>query len=283
MEEMGIGENNAKVADQILKILSNQVEQILRGNHNANNVLAAVFERISCSALYMEWTVNRYWGNYCRKYVLQTLERVYNQLVKEKRTEKNPRNYNDCDDNLWYVPDPKKDGRRIMIHTSQNTNLIFIWDGKFLNEDLWEFSRLHIRRYFPKYEIKINDLEDWEKKDREKDEQEYKDKGILWSIRNADQLIEYSDDLFKNKYPKRYSLDYYKKNKFEVRYGDFRDIGYVLTYQSNNIEGAMKNHDIIKLVFDCYLPCMLSELFGGKYHEFLSGWYESELKESQAQ
>jgi len=270
IEAMGVGDKNEQAADQIV--------QILRGNHAANNVLATVFQRISCPTLYLEWTVDRYWGNYCRKYVFQTLDRIYDQLVKEKHAEKNPRNYNDCDDNLWYVPDPKKDGRRIIIHTSQNTNLIFIWEKKTISDVWFEFSRLHIRRYFDKYETNIDDLDKWEKKERERDEQEYKDKGILWSIRNAENLSEYSDDVLKNPYPKRHGLDHYKKNKFEVKYGDFRDAGYVLTYQRNNVEGSMRRHDFIKLVLDCYLPCMLSELFGGQYHEFLSGWYEPKLK-----
>ena len=273
MEHIGISDKNEQAADQIV--------QILQGNHQANNVLAAVFQRISCPALYMEWTVDRYWGNYCRKYVFQTLERVYNQLVKEKHTEKNPRNYNDSDDNLWYVPDPKKEGRRIIIHTSQNTNLVFIWDGNFLDKQLCEYSRLHIRKYYRQYET-ADKADKWEKEYRENEEQEYKDKGILWSIRNADSLADYSDDVLKNPYPNRYGLDHYKKNKFEVKYGDFRDVGYVLSYQMNKVEGAIHYHGIIKLVLDCYVPCMLTELFGDEegyeHHEFLSGWYEPKSK-----
>jgi hypothetical protein len=272
MEHIGISDKNEEAADQIV--------QILHGKHNAGNVLAAVFQRISCPTLYMEWTANRYWGNYCRKYVLQALERVYDQLVKEKHTEKKPRNYNDGDDNLWYVPDPKKDGRRIIIHTSQNINLIFIWDGKFLDKDLWEYSHLHIRRYYPQYET-ADKADKWDKEYRERDEQEYKDKGVLWSVRKADSLAEYSDDVLKNQYPSRYGLDHYKKNKFEVKYGDFRDKGYVLSYERNSVEGAMNYHGIIKLVLDCYVPCMLTELFNDEHHEFLSGWYEQKSKKEQ--
>ena len=40
-------------------------------------------------------------------------------------------------------------------------------------------------------------------------------------------------------------------------------------------------HGIIKLVLDCYVPCMLTELFNDEHHEFLSGWYEPKSKEEQ--
>jgi len=249
-----------------------KIVEILDGKR-AHPVLASVFNSIKCSTLYMEWTVNKYWGNYVNKYVLQSLERIYNQLVKEKHIENNPRNYNDGDDNLWYVPDTERN-RRIIIHTSQNTNLIFIWDDNFLDKNLSEFCCLHIRRYYDNYE-EFDKADKWEKDYRQKNEQEYKDKGILWSIRNADELTSYSDNVLGNPYPKRLSLDYYKKNKFNVRYGDGRDEGYVLSYERNNVESSMSHHLIIKMVLDCYVPCMMIELFNDEWHEFLSGWYEA--------
>jgi len=44
MEHIGISDKNEEAADQIV--------QILHGKHNAGNVLATVFQRISCPTLY---------------------------------------------------------------------------------------------------------------------------------------------------------------------------------------------------------------------------------------
>jgi hypothetical protein len=117
-------------------------------------------------------------------------------------------------------------------------------------------------------------VEDWMKEPRQAEDDLYTERGVLWAVRNADHLSGHSDDLFDNPFPRRYGIDHYKKNDFEIKFGDFRDVGYVLSYADNSVSGAIHHHASIKLVLDHCVPLMLMELFDEPTHDSLSGWYD---------
>ena len=258
-EFLGVGKENDQLVSKVLQILEGQCSY---------NVLGALFDRFRCPTLDLEWTVNKFWGNFCRLYMIESLEKVYSGLVEKKAIEKKSISFNDADDSMWYIPDPETSNRRIVCHEGQTLRFLFVWDEP---DKMKRYGKLHIRRYYDKY-VPSSKIKDWEKQYKEKDEQKYKDKGILWSIRQTDSLSEYSDEEMKNPYPSRLSLNHYKKNGFQVRYGDFRDKGYVLTYQAfdNNVEGAMSQHQLIKLIAECIIPCMVMELFEEEFKDLRS-------------
>lgn len=231
------------VVDEILKLLN---------GHRAERILAGVFERLKLSSYYLELTVDTYWTRYCRKYVIPAVNQIYYKLVSEGMDASNKLNYNDGDDNLWFLP---TDSKQVFCHTSQNMNLLFILDDD---------GNFNIRRYYDEY-VLPKDIDDkFDKEDAECNEEECANGGVSWAIKNAENLSEnWSDEILKNPYPKRPSLRHYQENGFECRYNDFRDAGYVASSFAFNhkMEGSMIRHGMYKIVFDCYLPCMLRELF----------------------
>lgn len=233
-------------------------------------VAARMFDISKFGSCDIDMTVERYWANYVREYVIGHVERIYSHLVKNKYTEKKPYVHNDAEDRLWYIPDSKKEGRRIICNTSQSLHLLFIWDKKA--------RQFHIRRFYQEYEPSSK-LKGNQKRWQEDDEQGYKDAvqkhGFTWAIRHSDELEKWSDDIENNLYPHRPSLSTFKKQDFVPKYGDGRDKGYVLTYRAmdNSVHSAIGHHSLIKLVLDSYIPAILVGLFDESFKgDTLSRW-----------
>jgi hypothetical protein len=246
-DEMGIGPKSDAAANEVLKCLN---------GHRASAILALVYEKLNCPELDIEWTLEVFWANKIRN-IIPTLEKIYSELVKRNITEENKHDFND--DHIWFVPDPRRENRRIFIHTAQNTNFIFVWDEKCTDPELGRYGRLHVRRYWdvlpePEYE--------WDIKDDVTFKEKVAKHGKLWALRESG-LENYADDVLDKPYPDRPSLDFFKKSNFEFRYGDGRDKGYVLSYQrnSNKVDWALIHHGEIKIITESYIPSITCELF----------------------
>lgn len=65
-------------------------------------------------------------------------------------------------------------------------------------------------------------------------------------------------------YPKKLSLQAYRDLKFEARYSDARDPGYVLSWDefAQKVDNAMYQHELLHIMEDCFMPCLVSAVFG---------------------
>ena len=64
-----------------------------------------------------------------------------------------------------------------------------------------------------------------------------------------------------------------------MQYGDARDKGFVISckgfFPSLTAGGILSQHGLLKIVWDCYTPCMLSELYGCSAYDSLSNQFKS--------
>jgi hypothetical protein len=167
--------------------------------------------------LYLEWLVDHYVG---RKVAanLDDVKKIVETLKAKGFTEDNVYDYNDVDNRLFYIPHPDK---LIFCIETQNHRFIYI-----LTTDTFR-PKFHIRRYYDEYDFR-GKRDKWEQKEKDA----YTEKGIFQAIKNASWLSEsWSDCVSGNSYPQRPSLLYFKKRGFDPRYGDCRDVGYVLSYE----------------------------------------------------
>ncbi|MHC4188409.1 MAG: hypothetical protein ACYSUB_01865 [Planctomycetota bacterium] len=225
----------------------------VHGNLDAPQTLAACVELFDledhkdAGQLYLEWLVEHYVG---RKVAanLDDVKTIVKALKAAGYTEDNPYCYNDCDNQLFYIPHKEK---LIFCAESQNTRYIYILCLSPIGYD-----KFHIRRYYDEYDF-----------DGEKDEWQLKEeatyKGIRQAITAASWLAkEWSDCISGNPYPERPSLQYLKDGDFNLGYGDCRDIGYVLSYEnvvSPRVDGALFYYLDIKLAF-FGLRCAIGEV-----------------------
>ena len=134
-ETLGIGPKSDAAAQKVFKSLNGTV---------ASSILALVYEKLRCPSYDIESTLETFWANQIRN-VIPTLEKIYCELVKQNFTEENQHNFNDLDDNVWFVPDPRGENRRIFIHTAQNTN--FICHRHYVHQIPSTQNRIHISSY----------------------------------------------------------------------------------------------------------------------------------------
>lgn len=249
-DSMGIGPKSDAAAKKVLKCLN--------GNR-ASSVLALVYEKLSCPSYDIELTLETFWANQIRN-IIPTLEKLYCELVNRNITEDNQYVFNDLDDHIWFVPDPRGENRRIFIHTAQNTNFIFVWDECCTDAELGRYGKLHVRRY---WDVLPEPESQWEIKDDLEFKKQVEKHGKLWALRESG-LERYSDDVLGNAYPQRPSLDFFKKSNYQFTYDDGRDVGYILTYERNRnrVHWALSHHNEIKIITECYIPSIMHEFFG---------------------
>ena len=226
-----------------------------RGNLTAPQVLAACIEQFDigdpqdAGQLYLEWTVEQYVGRKVEAN-LDDIEAVVEWLREGGYTESNPYRYNDGDCKLFQIP---HDDLLIFCAEGQTPRYIYILE----NHPVLGNSRLHIRRYYDEYD-KL-EVDDWQRKEEER----YTEKGIREAIKNAFWLSEgWSDCLEGNSYPTRPSLKYFKDRCFKPKYGDGRDIGYVLSYDNlvqPKADSAIHFFPEVKIAFS-YLRYAVEEM-----------------------
>lgn len=157
-----------------------------------------------CSMLHMQWTNEHFWGFVAQKEFLPCAEKIYQYLNTHKITEDKKIDFNDLDDSMWFIPHKDK---KIFVHTSQNLDSVFIIDGL-------DFHIRRIYRDFSNYSwLTAEDLTDINK-----------------ILEHVPTLTECHDDHYQ--YSQRPSLNAFVKDDFEMKYKDFRDPGYILSYNS---------------------------------------------------
>lgn len=218
----------------------------------------------------IEWMAEAYWGLRVQSFI-ERLNRIYDKLVEDGHDVDNPFEFNDLDDEIWFEKTAKN--LRVMPHTAQSINHLYVWSAPakkpILTFNGIEFnaSELHIRRYYDRFDDPR--FERTTDKHEIEDEKEIKaliaKKGRTAIVKLADGYIVYADD--DKIYPKRLSLDYYRKKKFKFEYGDARDNGYILSWNyfmslvSPKVDHAISTHRHLATIDECDLPSMLNSLF----------------------
>jgi len=178
--------------------------------------------------MYLEWTVDEFFRLQIKKRI-ENIKFIYSQLVKHKFTEKNRYEYNDLDNHIFYLPckKPEEDYETmtVFVMTSQTTNYIVVY--KELDFKTKKEEKIYIYRYWDQYW----DVHD--KKDKWDIEEAQKYKNVEYAIIHSRWLVDrYSDNIKGNKYVFRPDLKMYKKSNFKTYYGDHRDGGFILGYNS---------------------------------------------------
>lgn len=212
-------------------------------------------ERNQTKQLYVEWTIEHFVGDKVKK-LLPVIDELYDILVaKDFSSEKKEFDFNDLDNGAYYIPHKKK---KLIVLTSQNWDFLIIVPKKTKDYGDLPNEEIHIRRLYRNYRKPEDDYD-------KEEEAKYKKGGMLYAIKMASGLSEdYSDNVLKNPYIRRPNLAYFKKAKFEVRYGDFRDCGYVLSYRNllgheEKVQGAIYYFSEIGMAF-FYIYCTLGSL-----------------------
>jgi hypothetical protein len=217
-------DNLAKATEEAVAVFKKHFPE-KRGNLTAPQVLAACIEKFDLSdpknagQLYLEWAVEHYVGRKVEAN-LDDIRALVTWLQQGGFTEDNPYRYNDGDYKLFQIP---HDSLLIFCAEGQTPRYIYILE---YNEILGS-SKLHVRQYYDDYDEL--DADSW----RRDEEKKYTEGGIRMAIKRAFWLSEeWSDCIEGNSYPVRPSLKYFKDRCFKPKYGDGRDIGYVLSYDN---------------------------------------------------
>lgn len=229
--------------DKFMQLLQNE-------NVRVFNLMALFFKK---RGIYnFEAMQARFWGIIFEQEIIPQMNKIYSKLVKEKHTEKNRHEFNDMDDHVFMI---KNKTKKIVCHTMQNKNIIYIW-----NKDTSSpFDSFSIRRFYDDFDIENDsyhsDIDKRFKEDVEK-------RGILGLLR-YNYFDKYSDDVLDNPYPQKPSLNTFRKTDFKLTYDDCRDVGYVGTFSnlSKTVDKASSNHRQLQTIRDCDIKCLINELF----------------------
>ena len=227
-----------------------------RGNMTAPQVLAACIEQFDLTGpkdagqLYLEWTVEQYVGRKAEAN-LDDIRALVVWLQEGGFTEGNPYRYNDGDYKLFHIP---HDDLLIFCAEGQTPRYTYILEYN----DVLGSSKLHIRQYYDEYDFD-GEKDKWQRREEKK----YTEGGIREAIKPAFWLGEgWSDCIEGNSYPQRPSLKYFEDRNFVPRYGDGRDIGYVLSYGNfvrSSADSAIHFFPEVKNAFS-YLRCAVEEM-----------------------
>lgn len=117
------GPKTKKAVDKIETAFQEAVKD---GDAHPFNVLASFL--ISRGFFSLEQVIEKYWGHKFQKNIIPKMEKIYAFLKKNKCTEKNKRQFNDMDDHVWMMPSKTT---KVVCHSMQSSNLIYIWDTQF--------------------------------------------------------------------------------------------------------------------------------------------------------
>ncbi len=247
-----IQDKHAKENKAVERAVNTTVKAI-ENKARADQVFAGVLMKHRCPALYLQWTAERFWGLKLTEN-LPKIHKCYDKLVELGLTEKNPYNFNDGDDELFFIPNKTYN---VIVHTMQNHNMLYVW----FKGETHGFQKLHIRRFYDVYDPSADP---WMKEDEKTFKRKVAKEGYKAAIIEAEGIAStWADDYKTNPHPERLSLDHYKKAGFEMKYGDGRDRGYIATLDvfACKVDNAVREHHLLNLIDDCFIPHWLSELF----------------------
>jgi hypothetical protein len=183
---------------------------------------------LDAGQLYLEWTVEAFVG---KKLLLNVprLERIYELLVEHGHDESNMFNFNDLDNDLFFVKDAPTTVK-VWCATSQNTRYMFIMRCSGSGE----ITDIHVRRYWNP----LRTAEDkWDREEREA----YNEQGYERAVRDATWHVEnFSDNLLGNNYVQRPDLQWWRDCKFDPGFKDCRDEGYVMSLNISRLDHRLR-------------------------------------------
>lgn len=210
-----------------------------------------------CGPLHLSWAMDRYWGLVTERVIMPNAIAIHEALVQKGHNEENVFDFA-SDDTTFFIPCKN---RKVFVHTTQSRDYLYIVGSDFpeLRED-----DLHIRRIYRQWKDSY-----------------YTAKECFGTVKRAlqyaDTLNEYSDDHYQ--YSHRPSLEAYRKVNFQIPYhpkdhmkeksyyGDFRDGGYVLSYNGwmskasgPRVEGSKYVFSDLEIIATCYLTCLADAL-----------------------
>lgn len=213
------------------------------------------FAKTQCGVLHAEWAMDAFWGEVTRDIILPGCLAIHEALVKKNATEKEVVDFHD--DTVFFIPQKTKD-RKVFVHTTQSQDFLYVLNKGFSlkeDENSWD---LHIRRIYRDMSDDTYTID------------ELKKGGIKAALQYADWLTQYHDDHYQ--YSHRPSLEAYRKVNFQIPYhpkdrdkehdyyGDFRDGGYILSYEGwmasssgPRVEGSIISHHDMKHIATLYL------------------------------
>jgi len=229
-----------KEKDQINEAQQRALELLVgMGPKDARRVIADVFlqlngPRVDLSCSLLERAV----GEYVTEAVdmmRPVLEQVYTKLVQKGAIEKKPFEYSYTDKSAFYIPHEEK---RVFCFKCPEDNFLFITKTRLGKEEL------HVRRYWDKFNPKVDDL---------------KISNVKEAIRGVSELKQFSDNIGSNSYVDRPDLKWFKDINFDLdnreknrvkytNYGDARDKGYVLSSWINGVDRALIHLEDISYV-----------------------------------
>lgn len=242
-----INPDTEKAAEELK---DNFVQLLKNENIHGFNLLALFFKKGGIYSL--ESMQERFWGIIFEQEIIPQMNKIYSKLVKEKHTEENQREFNDMDDHVFMI---KNKTKKIVCHTMQNENIIYIWNKNTSSP----FDSFSIRRFYDDFDIENNSYHS--EQDGEFIEN-VKKNGVLGLLRN-NYFDKYSDDVLNNPYPRKPSLNTFRKTGFKLTYDDCRDIGYIGTFSGLNktVDKASSNHRRLETIYSCDIKCLMNELF----------------------
>ena len=229
--------------DKFMQLVQNE-------NVHVFNLMALFFKKRGIYNL--ESMQDRFWGIIFEQKIIPQMNKIYSKLVKEKHTEENRHLFNDGDDCVFMI---KNKTKKIVCHTMQNENIIYIWNKNTSSP----FDSFSIRRFYDDFDVENNS---YHSEQNEEFIENVKKNGVLGLLRN-NHFNKYSDDVLKNPYPKKPSLNTFRKTGFKLDYDDCRDIGYIGTFNSLNktVDKASSNHRQLETIYNCDIKCLMNELF----------------------
>jgi hypothetical protein len=203
--------------------------------------------------LYLEWMIEHFIG----KKIWQNMEDVdyiYKTLKENNNTIDNKEGHGHGDSYCFYIPHKDK---KIFSLEGQSHKCIVIFD----NDD--DFPFFHIREYWDSFpdlgsEERSWMLDDWQ--------EENNIKKIL--IKGRYLLDNFSDNFPENKYVERPDLNWHKDNNFDLKYGDCRDAGYVISLDccdNKRADRPWRDYSLLKVAF--FDIMMQSKYLKEKYEE----------------
>lgn len=223
-----------------------------------NRVVAQHYFKKNTGALHLSWVLDNYFGLVAQHLLYPASNLIHAALVERGHTEDNPLH---CwgDHHLFHIPCK---GKSVFVHTGQSRDFLYILNRPDDQDDYGK--SFHIRRIY-----------------RQIDADYHNKAEILASlegaVNNADDLMEHHDDTYR--YSRRPSLEAYRKIGFQIpyhpvdrekerdHYGDFRDGGYVLSYEHSlskytgpKVEGCKYVFTELELISGCYMPGYLEAL-----------------------
>lgn len=214
-----------------------------------------------CGTLHLGWVLDHYWGLVTQKMILPAALKIHAALVEKGHSEKNSLMWGDADGDIFFIPSKDK---KVFVHTTQSRDFLYIINNRSEFGDDGDCS-FHIRRIYRAF----------------KEDRCYTSKELIGSMKlarqHADTLSEYHDDDYR--YSHRPSLEAYRKVDFQIPYhpkdrekerdyyGDFRDGGYILSYDGwqarrvhPRVEGSKYVFTELETLATCYISSMACDL-----------------------